>query len=469
MHIVGRRFGDKLTVDNFCRQYISQCVLYPIGCKISGFTMKTVIAGGTLIDGFSPDPIPDGVVVLEDGNVVAAGPSKSISIPRGAEVIEADGHTVMPGIIDCHLHSTYRARDVRQHLLNTPTYNVLRSTEILAETIACGVTTARDMGGADAGFREAVGEGTILGPRLLICLIMISQTGGHSDYWVPAGMRLPKRTWLPDPIADGPDAVRALVRKVLMMGADFVKICSTGGITSFTDHWDESQFTIPELQVAVEEAARKGKKVAVHAEGLNGIKNALAAGVHSVEHGWFIDEECVDKMIENGVWWVPTLALVPESVKKRAEDAGWGGQQLANEDEKDQQILTKMKQHVPLWQDAVKRGLNVAFGTDQSHRLMTGDNLVELEYMVDWLGMTPMDAIISATQRASECIERPDLGMLKPGCKGDVLIVDGDPLSDITVLQDRNRLRMIIKDGAPVIDKMRQPPIGTPIEKRRTK
>jgi len=263
--------------------------------------------------------------------------------------------------------------------------------------------------------------------------------------------------------------VRALARQVLMMGADFVKICSTGGITSFTDHWDESQFTVAELRVAVEEAARKGKNVAVHAEGLNGIKNALAAGVHSIEHGWFIDEECVDTMIKNGTWWVPTLALVPQSVKKRSEDMGWGGQQLANEDEKDQQILTKMEQHIPLWQDAVKRGLKVAFGTDQSHRLMTGENLVELEYMVDWLGMSPMEAITSATQRASECIERPDLGALKTGGKADILIVNGDPVNDITVLQDRERLRMIMKDGIPVIDKMRLPPIGTPIERRRTK
>lgn len=431
--------------------------------------MKTVLVGGTLIDGFSPDPIPDAAVVIDDGKIIAAGAKKEISIPRGAQAIDADGHTIMPGVIDCHLHSTYRARDVRQHLLNTPTYNVLRSTEILAETIACGVTTARDMGGADAGFREAVAEGTVLGPRLLICVIMISQTGGHSDYWVPAGMRLPKRTWLPDPIADGTDAVRALVRQVLMMGADFVKICSTGGITSFTDHWDESQFTVDELRVAVEEAARKGKKVAVHAEGLNGIKNALTAGVHSVEHGWFIDEECVDMMIKQGAWWVPTLALVPQSVKRRQEDASWGGQQLANEDEKDMQILNKMKEHVPLWKDAVKRGLNIAFGTDQSHRLMTGENLVEFEYMVDWLGMSPMEAIISASKKASECIERPDLGMLKAGCKADVLIVDGDPLSDIKILQDRDRLRMIIKDGIPVIDKMRQPALGTPIELRRTR
>ncbi|MGI9334226.1 MAG: metal-dependent hydrolase family protein, partial [Gammaproteobacteria bacterium] len=353
----------------------------------------------------------------------------------------------LPGIIDCHVHATYRARDMRQHLLNTPTYNILKSTSIIEETLACGVTTARDMGGADAGFREAIAEGVIAGPRLLVSIVMISQTGGHGDYWVPAGFRVPKRAWLPSPVADGVEEIRRLVRHLLMAGADFIKICSSGGITSVTDSWDEPQYTVEELRTAVVTAADKRKRVAVHAEGVNGIRLALDAGVHSLEHGWFIDEQCVEQMLSQGTWWVPTLALVPLSAERRKRDPRWSGQQLADEARKDQEILQAMERQKPLWRDAVKRGLKVATGTDQSHRLLVGENLVELEFMQRFLGMSPMEVIVASTSRAAQCIERPELGILAPGQCADVLVVDGDPLDDLRVLQDRQRLHLVMKDG----------------------
>ena len=226
--------------------------------------------GGRLIDGLGGEPIVNTTVLVSAGRVVAAGPADTITIPRDATKLDIAGLSVVPGIIDCHVHGTYRARDMRQHLLNAPTYNVLRSTAILDETLACGVTTARDMGGADAGFRQAIEEGFVVGPRLLIAIVMISQTGGHGDAWLPAGIRIQKRAWLPSPVADGVDDVRRLVRHVLMAGADFVKICATGGITSVTDSWDEAQFTVEELRTAVTEAAMRHKRVAVHAEGIEG-------------------------------------------------------------------------------------------------------------------------------------------------------------------------------------------------------
>jgi imidazolonepropionase-like amidohydrolase len=338
---------------------------------------------------------------------------------------------------------------MRQHLLNTPTYNVLRSTHILEETLACGVTTARDMGGADAGFREAINDGFVVGPRLLISIIMMSQTGGHGDYWVPAGMQVPKRRWLPSPIADGTDGVRKLVRQVLAAGADFIKICATGGITSVSDSWDEPQYTIEELSVAVAEAAAKRKRVAVHAEGIDGIRTALAAKAHSLEHGWFIDEESIDTMVEQGTWWVPTLALVPSSLKKREVDTQWAAQQMGEEEKKEMQINERLQsEQVPIWKEAVRRGVNIAMGTDQSHRLLVGENLVELEAMVDMLGMSPMDVLVASTTKAAACIERDDVGALTPGRLADVLVVDGDPLEDIKVLQDRTRLKLVMKDGA---------------------
>ncbi len=407
----------------------------------------TAIVGARVIDGLGHDPIAKGVVVIEGDRIAQVGKESAVRVPRGATVLDAAGRTVLPGIIDCHVHATYRARDIRAHLTNTPTYNVLRSTHILEETLACGVTTARDMGGADAGFREAIAEGFIKGPRLLISIVMISQTGGHGDSWVPAGVRLKKRAWLPNGVVDGPDEMRKLVRELLMAGADFIKICTTGGITSLTDSWDEPQLDSSEIRTAVAEARAKRKGVAVHAEGLDGIRNALTADIHSLEHGWFLDEQCVDAMIKRGIWWVPTIALVPLGVERRKADPAWSGQQLAKEDDKETAILAAMQKQIPLWKDAVRRGIKVAMGTDQSHRLLVGENLVELEFMVKWLGMPPMEVIVASTSRAAECIERPELGALAPGKRADILAVDGDPLADIAVLQQRNRLHLIVKDG----------------------
>ena len=403
------------------------------------------LVGGRIIDGLGRDPLPRGTLVIERGRIAAVG--RDVAVPRNARAVDVSGCTLLPGIIDCHVHATYRARDMRAHLLNAPTYNVLRSTRILEETLACGVTTARDMGGADAGFREAVREGYVQGPRLLVSIVMISQTGGHGDAWVPAGIRLQKRAWLPSGVVDGVDEMRKLVRTLLMQGADFIKVCTSGGITSVTDSWDEPQLTTDELRVAVAEAAAKRKRVAVHAEGIEGIRRALSADVHSLEHGWFLDEQCVDAMVERGIWWVPTLALVPLSVERRRRDPAWSAQQLAKEDDKDAAIYEAMKKQVPLWRHAVARGIKVAMGTDQSHRLLVGENLVELAFMVDWLGMSEMDVIMAATSRAAECIERPDLGALEPGRIADVLAVDGDPLADIRVLEQRSRIKLLIKDG----------------------
>jgi len=416
--------------------------------------MLTAIVGGTLIDGLGGDPIRSSVVVVENGRIIASGSEANVAIPAGARRLDASGRTILPGFIDTHVHGTYRARDMRQHLLNTPTYNVLRSIDIFRETLACGITTARDMGGADAGFRTAIEEGLIDGPRLLISLGMISQTGGHGDYWVPADMRIQKRAWLPNTVADGVEEIRRVVRELLMRGADFIKICATGGITSITDSWDEPQFTIEEIRTAVEEAAAKKRRVAVHAEGVDGIRNAVQAGIHTLEHGWFLDEECADKMIEMDTWWVPTLALVPLSMKKRTDDKSWAGHQMGQEDVKDKQIYDLMQAQIPIWKDAVRRGVKVAMGTDQSHRLLVGENMVELEFMVDWLGMTPMEVIVASTSKAAECIERPELGVIAAGKVADILVVDGDPLADIKVMQQRDRLHLVMKAGKAFTNKL---------------
>jgi imidazolonepropionase-like amidohydrolase len=409
--------------------------------------MVTAIVGGTVIDGTGRDPLHHGMVLIGQGSITAVGAADRVGVPRDARVFDVASRTVLPGFIDCHVHQTYRDHDIRRHLLNPPTYNLLRSTSILRATLEAGVTTCRDLGGADVGIRQAVDEGVIAGPRLLVAIVMISQTGGHGDSWVPAGVRVPKRPWLPDNIADGVGAVRRVAREILRSGADVVKISASGGITSTTDDYWQAQFSVEEIRAAVHEAEARGKSVAAHAEGLAGIKNALRAGVHSIEHGWFLDEECIELMVKQHTFWVPTLAMVPLAHRRRREDTSWAGRASPDEVRKDEEIYERQRQQIPLWKSAVERGVRVAMGTDQSARLLVGENLVELEFMVSCLGLSPMQAIVASTKTAAQCLERPGLGTLEAGQAADVVIVDGDPLDDIRVLQDPDRIRLVMKAG----------------------
>ncbi|MEK6810583.1 MAG: amidohydrolase family protein, partial [Candidatus Thermoplasmatota archaeon] len=199
------------------------------------------------------------------------------------------------------------------------------------------------------------------------------------------------------------------------------------------------------------------KRVAVHAEGVGGIKSALRAGVYSIEHGWFMDEECVDLMLRQGTWWVPTLALVPLSRERRMKDKAWDTAQLGEEARKDEEIYRKQLDQVPLWKHAVAKGLRVAMGTDQSHRLLTGENLVELEFMVKHLGMSAMQTIVASTKTAAECLERSDVGTLEPGKLADVVIVDGNPLDEIRLLGDARRIHLVMKGGQPYLNRLNGP------------
>jgi imidazolonepropionase-like amidohydrolase len=418
-----------------------------------GRRMGWAIAGGRLIDGTGRDPIASGTVLVEGKRIVAVGPSGQVRIPKKCEVIDAAGMTMLPGFIDCHVHQTYRDHDLRRHLQNPPSYNLLRSTELMRATLEAGVTAARDLGGADAGMRRAVEEGIVAGPRLQVAIQMISQTGGHGDAWVPAEVRIPKRPWLPNAIADGVDQLRYVARDLLRHGADLLKICTTGGITSPTDDFRDAQYTLEEVRAVVYEAAARGKPVAAHAEGLEGIKLALEAGVHSIEHGWFLDEGCIEQMVRQGTWWVPTLALVPLANQRRKAGQGSVASGSAAVEAKDDLVYQMQQAQRPLWRQARERGVRIAFGTDQSTRLLTGENLVELGFMVDELGMTPMEAIRTATSVAAECLGlNGEVGTLEAGKLADLAVTDVDPLEGVHGLGDAGRIKFVMQGGRMVKD-----------------
>jgi imidazolonepropionase-like amidohydrolase len=292
----------------------------------------------------------------------------------------------------------------------------------MRDTLATGVTTVRDAGGADAGLRQAQADGLIAGPRVLISVNIIGQTGGHSDGWLPSGLEIP--LCLPHPgrpsgIADGPDEMRRVVRRMLRAGADVIKVCATGGVLSPGDDPRHAQLDQRELETAVAEAGAVGRPVLAHAQGTAGIKNALAAGVRSIEHGIYLDDETIEMMLATGAWLVPTL-IAPVAVVEAAE----AGAQLAP------RVVEKaravMATHAVAVRRAAAAGVRIAMGTDSGvgpH----GTNLRELELMAG-CGMSPAAVLHAATGSAAELCGLQDIvGTIRPGLIADLLVVDGNP------------------------------------------
>jgi imidazolonepropionase-like amidohydrolase len=379
-------------------------------------------------------------VIIEDDRIVRAG--VGIDVPAGATLSDAAGRTVMPGMIDCHVHLLFQPATLQDRLLTPPSLQLIQGARNALETLNAGVTTVRDAGGTPHGFRLAIERGLIPGPRMKIAVSMLSQSGGHGDATMPSGVRTraPRGPEFPENVCDGPDEVRKATRAMLRAGADFIKLCSTGGVLSPTDEPGHTQFTPEEIAVAVEEARAAGKTCMSHAQATQGIKNAVRAGVESIEHGVFLDDEAIAEMKARGTFLVPTL-VAPVWVIRNAERNP--GSILPQSLRKSKEV---MEDHKASFKRAAAAGIRVAMGTDSGvgpH----GHNAEELALMVAG-GLTPMQAIVATTRTASECVHMADqIGTIEPDKLADLLIVEGDPLADITVLQDRDRLKLIMLGG----------------------
>ena len=405
--------------------------------------MTTAITNATLIDGTGAEPVPNASVLIEGERITAAG--ANVSAPTDAEVIDAGGRTVMPGMIDCHVHLWGRVTHLQERLLTPPTLNAFYAMRNAQRTLDAGITSVRDASGSPMGLKMAIERGLIPGPRMRLSVSALSQTGGHGDGTMPSGAdpggiadgRGPE--W-PHTVVDGPEEVRLAVRRLLRAGADFIKLCSTGGVLSPADEPRHTQFTPEEIAVMVYEAKTQGKTCMSHAQGTQGILNAVLAGVESIEHGIYIDERCIDEMKARGTYLVPTL-VAPVWVLRHAERMP--GAILPQSVRKTKEVMEDHKRNIG---EAMRAGVKVAMGTDSGvgHH---GSNAEELALMVE-AGMTPMQAIVATTKTASECIHMAsDVGTIEPGKYADVLVVDGDPLADITVLQDKARLALIMQGG----------------------
>jgi imidazolonepropionase-like amidohydrolase len=345
-------------------------------------------------------------------------------------------------LIDTHVHLMTEGINVARDMAKPFSLRFYEAIGHARATLDAGITTVRDAGGADAGLKAAIDLGLIEGPRVMISVTALGITGGHTDHWMLSGNTfhlMPAHPGAPDGICDGVDGVRRKVREVLRAGAEVVKICSTGGVMSPTDHPEFTQFSPEELDVIVREAAyRRGIKVMAHAQGAEGIKQALRAGVHSIEHGFYLDDEVIDLMLERGAYLVPTL-LAPLAVVETAEAVGMPPH-----------ALEKAREALDAHRDSVRRahaaGVRIAMGTDAGV-MPHGSNLRELGLMVD-IGMTPMEAIVATTKTAAECLGwDDDVGTLEVGKRGDVVLVDGDPLVDVRLLEDTANIALVVKDG----------------------
>ncbi|MBM3139022.1 MAG: amidohydrolase family protein [Chloroflexi bacterium] len=399
------------------------------------------ITGVTLIDGTGAEPMRDAALVIgDDGRIAEVGAFKRL--PRGAEVIDGGGRTLMPGLIDVHVHFYSNTKTMQERALTPPTLATFEAAANARETLDAGVTTVRDAGGTPAGFKLAAERGLIAAPRMRVAVTALSQTGGHGDATMPSGVRMSRGDgpeW-PENLCDGPDEVRKTVRSVLRAGADFIKLHATGGVMSPSDEPGSPQFTPEEIAVMVYEATAHGKTCMAHAQATAGIRNAVRAGVESIEHGIFLDDEVIAEMRQRGTFLVPTLHA-PRGVLLRAKEHP--GSVLPQSLRKTHEVIDT---HVESIRAAYEAGVRIAMGTDAGVG-KHGTNAQELEYLTQ-IGMTPMEAIVASTKTAAECVHMAkEVGTLEPGKWADLLLVDGDPLADITVLQQRERLLLIMQGG----------------------
>jgi imidazolonepropionase-like amidohydrolase len=410
--------------------------------------MTLAIVADRLIDGTGRDPVAAAVVVIDDGRITAVGARADVRVPDGAEIVEGDDFTVLPGFIDCHVHLALQSGvDFNRLLMTRRSMLLLMAVPNAAVTLRAGVTAVRDAGLSPASVRDAIDAGYFPGPECHMAVSILSQSGGHGDPTMPCGCELYLDCGMdiPDPVVDGADMMRRRVREVLAAGADWIKLCTSGGVLSPNDQPDAAQFTIEEIAVAVEEAAAQGKRVMSHAMSAAGIKNALRAGVASIEHGCLLDEEAIALMKERDAWLVPTL-VAPRDVVDAASEGRTIPEAMVD---KARNISVR---HMESFRAAVDAGVNIAMGTDSAvgpH----GGNLRELALMVEG-GMSPLAAITASTQASARLLGRDsEIGTLEPGKRADVVAVRGDPLARIGLLAEPDRVALVLKGGVRAKDR----------------
>jgi imidazolonepropionase-like amidohydrolase len=409
-------------------------------------TKPLVLVGARLLDGRSPDARVGALATDASGRIAAAGPQAASDAANGAERLDLTGLTLLPGLIDCHVHLALKLEPIADQVQRSPADLVIRALETGRQFLEGGVTTVRDAGYTPAAVKRAFAGGVHPGPRTQVSVRPLSQTGGHGDAWTPSGAVLDVETVdLPNGIADGVDEVRRATRLQIRAGADWIKVMATGGVLSAADSPDASQFTEDEIRAIVEEAKAAGiKGTLAHAEGTTGIKNALRAGITSIEHGDLIDEEGIDLMLERDVPLVPTFninfALMDEGRVSRGEVPPWAVEKM-------RYLFDKQQVN---FRHCVERGVRVIMGTDCFNGLYPP---AELAYLSAF-GLGPFRAVQAATSEAAKLLQISDqVGTLEPGKLADLIAVNGDPLGEPELWRDPARIVLVVQGGRVVADR----------------
>jgi imidazolonepropionase-like amidohydrolase len=400
---------------------------------------RTIIYCGKLIDVRSRQVTAEMSLVIEGSTIADIAPGY-IPAKRDELVVDCKNKTVMPGLIDCHVHleNEFSRHEFEDEFKLNPADLAFLSLGNADKTLLAGFTTVRDVGGTgvNISLRNAVNKGLVKGPRIYTAGKALSTTGGHGDPTDGLRMDLMGDPGPKDGVVNNPEECRKAVRMRYKEGSDLIKVLATGGVLSLEKDGSGAQFTEEELRVVVETAKDYGMKVAAHAHGAEGIKRAIRAGVSSIEHGSYMDQEAIDLFKKYGTWWVPTI-IAGKSVADSAKIPGYFPAIIAS----------KALAIGPLLQNtftrAYKAGVKIAFGTDAGV-YQHGKNWMEFVYMTE-AGMPALEAIQAATISAAELIGiDAKTGSIEKGKLADIVAVDGDPVSDI---QSMGRVRFVMKDG----------------------
>ena len=406
------------------------------------------IVGGNLIDGTGSPVVENATVIVDGDRIVEVGPRAAGNIPDGCEVLDATGHTIMPGLIDVHDHLASGGYGLtgRWGMDEPLSLSNVKTAQVIEDTLAAGYTTVRDAGGLDVGFKMAVEQGIIKGPRLIISINIMTPTGGIEDKVSGSGHSkhvLGHDPLSPPGVADGVDAVRAKVRELVRCGADQIKFATTGGASGRPGNGPLDQaYALDEARALVDEATALGRGTLCHAVGGAGLPISIQAGAGSIEHGCYlaVNPDWIKMMADQGTFFTPTFEVYDfhstvsaPHIKVRAE--------------------ALMDIHIKSVELAIKEGVRIVAGTDAGG-FVHGDNARELELMVE-KGMSNMLALQSATGHAAVCCGLGnDVGAIAVGKLADILVVNGDPLRNISVLRDRERLLLIMKGGEPYSNRL---------------
>lgn len=392
--------------------------------------MTVIFEGGSLFTR-NGEIINNTTIVTSNGLISKILPTAEAKNLEGQR-IDTTGCTLLPGLIDCHVHLTFDASPNPRLTMQDKSHAqiTLETLTNARKTLQAGVTSVRDCGGKsyiEFAVRDAIKRGEFDGPTILAAGQVVCMTGGHGEWFGCT--------------ADGPQEIIKAVRQQLKAGSDFLKIMATGGVTTECGDPEDAHYTEEELRAGINEAKRFRKRSASHAQGCTGVLNAVRAGISSIEHGFYLDQECIDAMLKNGTYLVPTLYAVGKILNGKSD--GVPESMIAK-------TARHAEQHINSILAFYKAGGKIAMGTDSGVPLTPhGDNCKELAAMVE-IGMSPKDVLLISTRNAADLMGLDSVGRIEEGCQADLLVVKGNPLEDMRMVSDKTNHKMVFKGGVQV-------------------